>query len=157
MSSSTRLTFAGMIAGFSLLAKTYPEDGERLGRRKITGIDASATPVETGSRVLRTAKATVETIGLGAGEIEDDGVILDEKDHAGTYGIPDKQTIEAIRYVCLESLSKSSSAFKEVPYHKSDFYTCSHGARMHIQSGIQSLKSRWNDKCGEKRRNSRFG
>ncbi|KAJ3860959.1 hypothetical protein EV359DRAFT_66892 [Lentinula novae-zelandiae] len=109
MSSSTRLTFAGMIAGFNLLAKTYPEDGERLGRRKITGIDASATPVETGSRVLRTAKATVETIGLGAGEIEGDGVILDEKDHAGTYGIPDKQTIEAIR----------------------------HGARMHIQSGTQ--------------------
>ncbi|KAJ4466791.1 tryptophan synthase beta subunit-like PLP-dependent enzyme [Lentinula lateritia] len=94
----TGSTFAGMIAGFKLLAKTYPEDGEKLGRRKVIGIDASATPVETRSQVLRIAKATAEKIGLGADEIKEDDVILDERYHAGTYGIPDKQTIEAIRY-----------------------------------------------------------
>lgn len=101
----TGSTFAGMIAGFKLLAKTYPEDGEKLGRRKVIGIDASATPVETRSQVLRIAKATAEKIGLGAHDIKEDDVILDERYHAGTYGIPDKQTIEAIRYVFLESRS----------------------------------------------------
>ncbi|KAJ3805071.1 tryptophan synthase beta subunit-like PLP-dependent enzyme [Lentinula aff. lateritia] len=34
---------------FKLLAETYHEDGEKLDRRKVIGIDASATPVETRS------------------------------------------------------------------------------------------------------------
>ncbi|KAJ3918796.1 hypothetical protein F5877DRAFT_67094 [Lentinula edodes] len=39
---------------------------------------ASATPVETGSQVLRVAKTTAEKIELGADEIMEDDFILDE-------------------------------------------------------------------------------
>ncbi|KAE9401385.1 1-aminocyclopropane-1-carboxylate [Gymnopus androsaceus JB14] len=93
----TGSTFAGMIAGFKLLAKTYPED-TRLKTRKVIGIDASAKPEETRKQVLRIAKGTAEKIGLGEDGISEEDVVLDERYHAGTYGIPDKQTIEAIRY-----------------------------------------------------------
>ncbi|KAJ3994735.1 tryptophan synthase beta subunit-like PLP-dependent enzyme [Lentinula boryana] len=91
-------TLAGMVAGFKLLAKTFPEDGERLKRRKVIGIDASAKPSETRAQVMRIAKVTAEKVGLGEDEIREEDIILDERYHAGAYGIPDKQTIEAIRY-----------------------------------------------------------
>ena len=35
-------------------------------------------------------------IGLGR-ELRDDEIVLDERYHAGIYGIPDEQTLEAIR------------------------------------------------------------
>ncbi|KAJ3981946.1 tryptophan synthase beta subunit-like PLP-dependent enzyme [Lentinula detonsa] len=84
-------TLAGMVAGFKLLEKTFPEDGERLNRRKVIGIDASAKPSS------EIAKVTAEKVGLGENEIREEDIVLDERYHAGAYGIPDKQTIEAIR------------------------------------------------------------
>ncbi|KAK7000169.1 1-aminocyclopropane-1-carboxylate deaminase [Favolaschia claudopus] len=88
----TGSTQAGMIAGFKLLEKM----GGR--KRKVIGIDASAKPAETRAQVLRIARFTAAKIGLSEEDINDEDVILDERYHAGCYGIPDKQTIEAIKY-----------------------------------------------------------
>jgi 1-aminocyclopropane-1-carboxylate deaminase len=89
----TGSTFAGMIAGFKLLEKLG-----LCGRRRVVGIDASAKPRETKDQVLRIAKATGSKIGLEEGDITEEDVILDERYHAGTYGIPDQQTIDAIKF-----------------------------------------------------------
>ncbi|KAJ7677103.1 ACC deaminase [Mycena polygramma] len=88
----TGSTHAGMIAGFKALQKA----GGR--SRKMIGIDASAKPAETRAQVLRIAKFTAARIGLSEDDITDADVILDERYHAGCYGIPDKQTVEAIKY-----------------------------------------------------------
>jgi 1-aminocyclopropane-1-carboxylate deaminase len=90
----TGSTFAGMIAGFKLLEKTYPD----LPKRKVIGIDASAKPKETFDQVLRIAKFTGMKIGLNEDDITAEDVILDERYHAGTYGIADEATLEAIRF-----------------------------------------------------------
>src|SRR5262245_30989107 len=84
--SVTGSTQAGMVAGFAL--------GER--PRRVIGIDGSARPAETREQVLRIARATAALIGVGR-ELRDDEVILDERYHAGTYGIPDETTLDAIR------------------------------------------------------------
>ena len=84
--SVTGSTQAGMIAGFA----------DRPRERRIIGIDASAKPDETRAQVARIARSTATTIGLGR-EIRDDEIILDERYHAGTYGIPDEQTLDAMR------------------------------------------------------------
>jgi 1-aminocyclopropane-1-carboxylate deaminase len=84
--SVTGSTQAGMIAGFAGLE----------GERRIVGIDGSAKPVETREQVARIARATAELIDVGR-ELRDDEIVLDERYHAGTYGIPDEQTLEAIR------------------------------------------------------------
>jgi len=83
--SVTGSTQAGMVAGFVL---------EGRGRRVI-GIDGSAKPQETHAQVLRIARETAAKIG--APEIESGDVILDDRYHAGTYGIPDETTLDAIR------------------------------------------------------------
>lgn len=90
----TGSTFAGMIAGFKLLERLYPDDP----KRKVIGIDASATVEATREQVLRIARNTASKIGLTADDITDADVILDDRYHAGIYGIPDKQTWEAIEY-----------------------------------------------------------
>ena len=84
--SVTGSTQAGMIAGFAGLE----------GERRIVGIDGSAKPVETRDQVARIARRTAELIELGR-ELRDDEIVLDERYHAGTYGIPDAQTLDAIR------------------------------------------------------------
>jgi 1-aminocyclopropane-1-carboxylate deaminase len=84
--SVTGSTQAGMIAGFA--------GQER--ERRVIGIDGSAKPAETREQVARIARGTAELIGLGR-DLRDDEIVLDERYHAGTYGIPDAQTIEAIR------------------------------------------------------------
>jgi 1-aminocyclopropane-1-carboxylate deaminase len=84
--SVTGSTQAGMIAGFA--------GQER--ERRVIGIDGSARPAETHEQVARIARATAELIGLGR-ELRDDEIVLDDRYHAGTYGIPDARTIEAIR------------------------------------------------------------
>ncbi|KAF3932085.1 hypothetical protein ABW20_dc0105980 [Dactylellina cionopaga] len=86
-------TMAGIVAGFKLLEKIYPDE-----KRKVIGIDASAKPAETKAQVLRIAKNTGVKIGLKDEDITEGDLILDERYHAGTYGIPDKQTLEAIEY-----------------------------------------------------------
>ncbi|KAJ5121744.1 hypothetical protein N7448_002876 [Penicillium atrosanguineum] len=90
----TGSTFAGMIAGFKLLEYLYPEDP----KRKVIGIDASATVAATRAQVLRIAKNTASRIGLTEDDITDDDVILDDRYHAGIYGIPDEKTWEAIKW-----------------------------------------------------------
>ena len=84
--SVTGSTQAGMVAGF---AAQDPE-------RRVIGIDGSARPAETREQVARIARRTAELIELGR-ELRDDEIVLDERYHAGIYGIPDEQTLEAIR------------------------------------------------------------
>ena len=71
-----------MAAGFAL---------EGRGRR-VLGIDGSATVAQTRAQIERIAAFTADAIGGPAPEIE----LLDEW-HAGTYGIPDAKTLDAIR------------------------------------------------------------
>jgi 1-aminocyclopropane-1-carboxylate deaminase len=84
--SVTGSTQAGMIAGFA---------GQEAERRVI-GIDGSARPAETREQVARIARRTAELIELGR-DLREDEILLDDRYHAGTYGIPDEQTLEAIR------------------------------------------------------------
>jgi 1-aminocyclopropane-1-carboxylate deaminase len=84
--SVTGSTHAGMVAGFAL---------EGRGRRVI-GIDGSAKPEETHAQVLRIARDTAAKIGVGR-ELGREDVVLDDRYHAGTYGIPDAATLDAIR------------------------------------------------------------
>jgi 1-aminocyclopropane-1-carboxylate deaminase len=84
--SVTGSTQAGMIAGFAAA-------GGRA--RRVIGIDGSAKPVETRAQVARIARSTAALIG--AREPADDEIILDERYHAGVYGIPDESTLDAMR------------------------------------------------------------
>ena len=84
--SVTGSTQAGMIAGFAA------QETER----RVIGIDGSARPAETHEQVARIARRTAELIEVGR-ELRDDEIVLDERYHAGTYGIPDDATLEAIR------------------------------------------------------------
>jgi len=84
--SVTGSTQAGMIAGFA--------GQER--ERSVLGIDGSATVQQTWEQIARIARRTAEAIGLGRPLADEEIVLLDEW-HAGTYGIPDAKTIEAIR------------------------------------------------------------
>jgi 1-aminocyclopropane-1-carboxylate deaminase len=84
--SVTGSTQAGMIAGFA--AQERP--------RSVLGIDASATVPQTWEQIARIARRTADAIGLGR-ELADDEIVLLDEWHAGTYGIPDQKTIDAIR------------------------------------------------------------
>jgi 1-aminocyclopropane-1-carboxylate deaminase len=84
--SVTGSTQAGMIAGFA--AQERP--------RRVVGIDGSAKPAETRAQVARIARSTAELLELGR-DLRDDEIVLDDRYHAGTYGIPDEQTLEAMR------------------------------------------------------------
>jgi 1-aminocyclopropane-1-carboxylate deaminase len=84
--SVTGSTQAGMVAGFAAQDRT----------RRVIGIDGSARPAETRDQVARIARATAALIEVGR-ELRDDAIILDERYHAGIYGIPDERTLEAIR------------------------------------------------------------
>lgn len=65
-------------------------------KRKIIGIDASAKPAATHAQVLRIARNTAQMLDESI-EIREKDVILDERFHAGVYGIPDETTIEAMK------------------------------------------------------------
>jgi 1-aminocyclopropane-1-carboxylate deaminase len=84
--SVTGSTQAGMVAGFAVQERP----------RRVIGIDGSAKPRETKEQVTRIAQATAKLIEVGR-ELAPDEVILDDRYHAGTYGIPDEQTLDAIR------------------------------------------------------------
>lgn len=99
----TGSTMAGMVAGFRLLEK-LERDSEKLGeeakkrRRRVIGIDASAKVEQTRAQVLRIAKQTAAKIGLSEEDITEEDVVLDDRYHAGVYGVPDERTIEAIKF-----------------------------------------------------------
>ena len=84
--SVTGSTQAGMVAGFA---------GQDRARR-VLGVDGSATVQQTWEQIARIARRTAAAIGLGR-ELRDDEIVLLDEWHAGTYGIPDEKTIEAIR------------------------------------------------------------
>jgi 1-aminocyclopropane-1-carboxylate deaminase len=84
--SVTGSTQAGMIAGFA--------DRDR--ERRVIGIDGSAKPAETRDQVARIARFTAKAIGVDR-DLRDDEIILDDRYHAGTYGIPDVTTLDAMR------------------------------------------------------------
>jgi 1-aminocyclopropane-1-carboxylate deaminase len=84
--SVTGSTQAGMIAGFALQERP----------RAVFGVDGSATVAQTWDQIARIARSTADAIGLGR-PLRDDEIVLLDKWHAGTYGIPDEKTIEAIR------------------------------------------------------------
>jgi 1-aminocyclopropane-1-carboxylate deaminase len=84
--SVTGSTQAGMIAGFAAQER----------ERRVIGIDGSAKPAETHEQVARIARNTAALIEVGR-ELRDDEIVLDDRYHAGTYGIPDERTLEAIR------------------------------------------------------------
>jgi 1-aminocyclopropane-1-carboxylate deaminase len=84
--SVTGSTQAGMIAGFAAQER----------ERRVIGIDGSAKPDETREQVARIARNTAALIEVGR-ELRHDEIVLDDRYHAGTYGIPDEQTLEAIR------------------------------------------------------------
>jgi 1-aminocyclopropane-1-carboxylate deaminase len=84
--SVTGSTQAGMIAGFA--AQVRP--------RSVLGIDGSATVEQTRAQIARIARRTAEAIELGRDLADEEIVLLDEW-HAGTYGIPDEKTLDAIR------------------------------------------------------------
>jgi 1-aminocyclopropane-1-carboxylate deaminase len=88
--SVTGSTQAGMVAGFAVL------DDAGGPHRQVVGIDGSATPYETREQVLRIARRTAAAIGLER-DLRPDEVLLDDRYHAGTYGIPDEATLEAMR------------------------------------------------------------
>jgi 1-aminocyclopropane-1-carboxylate deaminase len=84
--SVTGSTQAGMIAGFALQKE----------ERRVLGIDGSATVEQTRAQIARIARRTAAAVGL-ARDLRDDEIVLLDEWHAGTYGIPDAKTIEAIR------------------------------------------------------------
>jgi len=84
--SVTGSTQAGMIAGFA--AQERP--------RTVLGIDASATVEQTWDQIARIARRTAAAVGLDR-ELDDAEIVLLDDWHAGTYGIPDEKTLDAIR------------------------------------------------------------
>jgi 1-aminocyclopropane-1-carboxylate deaminase len=88
--SVTGSTQAGMVAGFAALAEAGGLP------RRIIGIDASAKPAQTREQIGRIARETAKLIGLEH-ELTDEEIHLDDGYHAGTYGIPDAATLDAMR------------------------------------------------------------
>ena len=85
----TGSTHAGMIAGFAAL-----EDLTGV-RRRVVGIDASATLAQTRDQLERIARSTADLIELGRDLREDELTLLG--DWAGDrYGIPVESTMEAM-------------------------------------------------------------
>ena len=82
----TGSTQAGMIAGFAL--ENRPD-------RHVIGIDASATMSKTIDQVTRIARNTAAKIGVDR-DLRADEITIVDGYSAGTYGIPDAQTIDAI-------------------------------------------------------------
>ena len=81
----TGSTHAGMVVGFGA-------DGRE---RNVIGIDASCTPAQTKAQVLDIAQKTSALVG-GKDITADDIVLLEDYAYP-IYGVPSKETIEAIR------------------------------------------------------------
>jgi 1-aminocyclopropane-1-carboxylate deaminase len=82
----TGSTHAGMLVGLA-------EDGRA---RKVIGIDASATPVQTKAQVLKIAQDTAKLVELGQDIVEDDVVLIEDYAYPA-YGVPSEETKAAIR------------------------------------------------------------
>ena len=85
----TGSTHAGMIAGFAALEELTGV------RRRVIGIDASATIAKTRDQVARIARHTAELIELGR-DLRDDEIQVLEGWAGELYGIPVDSTMEAM-------------------------------------------------------------
>jgi 1-aminocyclopropane-1-carboxylate deaminase len=83
--SVTGSTQAGMVVGFAA--------DERA--RNVIGIDGSGTPAQTHAQVLEIARNTAALVG--GGDVAGDDVVLLEDYAYPCYGVPSKETLEAIR------------------------------------------------------------
>ena len=83
--SVTGSTHAGMVVGFAA-------DGRA---RNVIGIDGSGTPAQTHAQILEIARNTAALVG-GADVADDDVVLLEDYAYP-CYGVPSKETLEAIR------------------------------------------------------------
>ena len=87
----TGSTHAGMVVGFAA-------DGRA---RNVIGIDASCTPAQTKAQVLDIARNTAALVGgadvADVADVADDDVVLLEDYAYPVYGVPSKETVEAIR------------------------------------------------------------
>jgi 1-aminocyclopropane-1-carboxylate deaminase len=81
----TGSTQAGMVVGFA-------KDGRQ---RSVIGIDASAIPAQTRTQVLEIAQKTSDLVG-GKG-VDSEDIVLNEDYAYPVYGVPSKETLEAIR------------------------------------------------------------
>jgi 1-aminocyclopropane-1-carboxylate deaminase len=88
--SVTGSTQAGMVAGFAALTDAGGQP------RRIIGINASAEPARTRDQISRIARDTAKLIGVQR-QLTNEEIHLDERYHAGTYGIPDAATLDAMR------------------------------------------------------------
>jgi 1-aminocyclopropane-1-carboxylate deaminase len=86
----TGSTHAGMVAGFAALEELTGV------RRRVLGIDASATLPKTSDQVARIARHTAELIGVGR-DLRDDEIQVLEGWAGDLYGIPVESTMEAMR------------------------------------------------------------
>ena len=84
--SVTGSTQAGMVVGFAA-------DGRA---DRVIGIDGSAKPEQTRAQILRIARHTADLVGLGR-EITEADVVLDERFGGPEYGLPNPDTLDAIR------------------------------------------------------------
>src|SRR3546814_19548657 len=75
-----------MVAGFKPQAR----------KRRLIGIDTACDEDMTRRAVTKIARATAEMIGLNT-PIEDADIIIDPRFAGPDYGLPDEQTIAAIR------------------------------------------------------------
>jgi 1-aminocyclopropane-1-carboxylate deaminase len=83
--SVTGSTQAGMVVGFAA-------DGRA---RNVIGIDGSGTPAQTLAQVLEIARITAGLVG--GVDVADEDVVLLEDYAYPCYGVPSKETLEAIR------------------------------------------------------------
>ena len=81
----TGSTHAGMVVGFAA-------DGRE---RNVIGIDASFTPTQTKAQVLDIARNTATLVGIR--DLTPDDIVLLEDYAYPCYGVPSKETLEAIR------------------------------------------------------------
>jgi 1-aminocyclopropane-1-carboxylate deaminase len=88
----TGSTHAGMVAGFAL-EDLDDRNGER---RRVIGVDASATLDQTVDQVTRIAEATAGKIGVGR-PIRADEITVVPGYEGPAYGVPDEATIDAIQ------------------------------------------------------------
>ena len=86
----TGSTHAGMVAGFAALEELTGV------RRRVLGIDASATLGRTTEQVARIARHTAELIEVGR-DLRDDEIQVLEGWAGDLYGIPVESTMEAMR------------------------------------------------------------
>src|ERR1700735_3481183 len=73
----TGSTHAGMLVGFA-------KDGRE---RRVIGIDASHTPVQTKAQVLQIARQTADLVKLGKDIVDDDVVLIEDYAYP-LYGVP---------------------------------------------------------------------